>query len=168
MLAVWRSFLLLYSDFSKVSLESLSSLWKSFLTLVNSAAWTSWNDFNCATSSSLFFRSFTTSTKSSNSSACSLLKWEKKEFRGLMESRKWIWNFIFRANRLYIGYRQGLLNYMDRTMRALAKFESSNWGLILGTQITPRGWSFWTIIFCNLLIQVKIYLIRGQTLFWVH
>ena len=39
---------------------------------------------------------------------------------------------------------------MDRTLRALAKFESSNQGLILGTQITPRGWIFWTMIFYNL------------------
>ena len=36
-------------------------------------------------------------------------------------------------------FRQGLLNKIDRTLRALAKFESSNPGLILGTQITPRG-----------------------------
>ena len=42
---------------------------------------------------------------------------------------------------------QGLLNWMDRTLRALAKFESSRPGLILGTQITPRGWIFWIMIF---------------------
>ena len=36
---------------------------------------------------------------------------------------------------------------MDRTLSALAKFESSNLGQILGTQITPRGWIFWTMIF---------------------
>ena len=38
----------------------------------------------------------------------------------------------------------------------------------LGTQITPRGWIFWTIIFYHQKIQVKIYLMRGQTLFWDH
>ena len=52
---------------------------------------------------------------------------------------------------------------MDRTLRACTKFESSNLGLILGTQITPRGWIFWTIIFNHQKIQVKIYLMRGQT-----
>ena len=31
---------------------------------------------------------------------------------------------------------------MDRTLRALAKFESSRPGLILGTQITPLGVDF--------------------------
>ena len=31
---------------------------------------------------------------------------------------------------------------MDRTLRALAKFESSRPGLILGTQVTARGWIF--------------------------
>ena len=31
---------------------------------------------------------------------------------------------------------------MDRTLRALAKFESSRSGLILGTQITPQGHDF--------------------------
>ena len=31
---------------------------------------------------------------------------------------------------------------MDRTLSTQAKFESSNLGLILGTQITPRGWIF--------------------------
>ena len=36
---------------------------------------------------------------------------------------------------------------MDRTLSSLAKFESSNLGMILGTQITPRGWIFWTMIF---------------------
>ena len=36
---------------------------------------------------------------------------------------------------------------MDRTLSTQAKFESSNLGLILGTQIPPRGWIFWTIIF---------------------
>ena len=41
-------------------------------------------------------------------------------------------------------------------------------GLELGTQITPRGWIFWTIIFYHQKIQVKIYLMRGQTLLWVH
>ena len=39
-------------------------------------------------------------------------------------------------------FRQGLLNKMDRTLRALAKFESSRPGLILGTQITPLGVDF--------------------------
>ena len=39
---------------------------------------------------------------------------------------------------------------MDRTLRALAKFESSKPGLIFGTQITPRGWIFCTMIFYNL------------------
>ena len=39
---------------------------------------------------------------------------------------------------------------MDRTLSTQAKFESSNLGLILGTQITPRGWIFWTMIFYNL------------------
>ena len=58
---------------------------------------------------------------------------------------------------------QGLLNQMDRTLRALAKFESSNPCLILGTQITPRGWIFWTKFFYHQKIQVKIYLMRGQT-----
>ena len=58
---------------------------------------------------------------------------------------------------------QGLLNQMDRTLRTLAKFESSRQGLILGTQITPRGWIFWTINFYHQKIQVKIYLMRGQT-----
>ena len=57
---------------------------------------------------------------------------------------------------------------MDRTLRALAKFESSRPGLILGTQITPQGWIFWIIIFYHQKIQVKSYLMRGQTLFWVH
>ena len=38
----------------------------------------------------------------------------------------------------------------------------------LGTQITPRGWIFWTMIFYHKKIQVKIYLMRGQTLFWDH
>ena len=36
---------------------------------------------------------------------------------------------------------------MDRTLRAHAKFESSNLGLILGTQITPRGWIFGQFFF---------------------
>ena len=58
---------------------------------------------------------------------------------------------------------QELLNQMDRTLRACAKIESSNLGLILRTQITPRGWIFWTIIFHHQKIQVKIYLMRGQT-----
>ena len=39
---------------------------------------------------------------------------------------------------------------MDRTLRACAKFESSNLGLILGTQITPWDWIFWTTFFFNL------------------
>ena len=39
---------------------------------------------------------------------------------------------------------------MDRTLSSHAKLESSNLGLILGTQITPRGWIFWTMIFYNL------------------
>ena len=38
-------------------------------------------------------------------------------------------------------------------------------GLEVGTQITPRGWIFWAIIFYHQKIQVKIYLMRGQTLF---
>ena len=54
---------------------------------------------------------------------------------------------------------------MDRTLSAQAKFESSNLGLILGTQITPRGWIFLTIIFYHQKIQVKIYPMSGQTLF---
>ena len=41
-------------------------------------------------------------------------------------------------------------------------------GLELGTQITPWGWIFWTIIFYHQKIQVKIYLMRGQTLLWVY
>ena len=36
-------------------------------------------------------------------------------------------------------------------------------GLGLGTQITPWGWIFWNIIFYHQKIQVKIYLMRGQT-----
>ena len=60
-------------------------------------------------------------------------------------------------------FGQGLLNQMDRTLRACAEFESSNLGLILGTQIGPRGQIFWTIIFHHQKIQVKIYLMRGQT-----
>ena len=35
--------------------------------------------------------------------------------------------------------RQGLLDQMDCTLSACAKFESSNPGLILGTRITPLG-----------------------------
>ena len=50
-------------------------------------------------------------------------------------------------NFAFVPIDQGLLNYMDRTLRALAKFESSKPGPILGTQITLRGWIFWTIIF---------------------
>ena len=64
---------------------------------------------------------------------------------------------------LFIQIKQGLLNQMDRTLTACAKFESSNLGLILGTQITPQGQIFWTIIFNHQKIQVKIYLMRGQT-----
>ena len=37
---------------------------------------------------------------------------------------------------LYIS--QGLLNQMDRTLSTKAKFESSDLGLILGTQFTPH------------------------------
>ena len=66
---------------------------------------------------------------------------------------------------IFVMLMQGLLNQMDRTLRTLAKFESSKPGLILGTQITPRGWIFWTINFYHQKIQVKIYLMRGQTLF---
>ena len=82
-------------------------------------------------------------------------------------------DLLFQIRRLYLKGRkvisrngfldQGLLNQMDHTLRAFAKFESSNLGLILGTQITPRGWIFWTIIFHHQKIQVKIYLMRGQT-----
>ena len=60
---------------------------------------------------------------------------------------------------------QGLLNQMDITLSTKAIFESSNLGLILGTQITPRGLIFWTIIFYHQKIQVKSYLMRCQTLF---
>ena len=37
-------------------------------------------------------------------------------------------------------------------------------GVELGTQITTRGRIFWTTIFYHQKIQVKIYLMRGQTL----
>ena len=39
----------------------------------------------------------------------------------------------------------------------------TSWGLFVGTQITPQGWIFWTIIFYHQKIQVKSYLMRGQT-----
>ena len=39
----------------------------------------------------------------------------------------------------------------------------TSWGLFVGTQITPQDWIFWTIIFYHQKIQVKSYLMRGQT-----
>ena len=52
---------------------------------------------------------------------------------------------------------------MDRTLSTQAKFESSNLGLILGTQFTPRGWIFWTIFFYHQKIQVKIFRISSYS-----
>ena len=49
---------------------------------------------------------------------------------------------LLSPQRPFFHHIQGLLNQMDRTLRALAKFESSNPGLILGTQITPLGMDF--------------------------
>jgi hypothetical protein len=39
----------------------------------------------------------------------------------------------------------------------------TSWELFVGTQITPQGWIFWTTIFYHQKIQVKSYLMRGQT-----
>ena len=39
---------------------------------------------------------------------------------------------------------------------------------MLGAQITTRVWILDTNFFDSQKIQVKIYLMRGQTLFWVH
>ena len=44
------------------------------------------------------------------------------------------------------------------------------WGWELGTGIAARGWILWTMIFYNLkkFTSRSVYVIRGQTLFWVH
>ena len=60
---------------------------------------------------------------------------------------------------------QELLNQMDYTLNPCAKFEIPNLGLMLGTPITPRGWIFGPKFFHSQKIQVKIYLMRGQTFF---
>ena len=44
---------------------------------------------------------------------------------------------------------------MDRTLSTQAKFESSNLGLLLGTQFTPRGWIFLTIFFYHQKIHPR-------------
>ena len=44
-----------------------------------------------------------------------------------------------------IDHGQALL--LDSDLAPLFQFKRTSWGLLLGTQITPRGWIFWTIIF---------------------
>ena len=90
-----------------------------------------------------------------NSNKCPTM-WLIKKWDVALSSR-FVWRYSFSQ----LSIRN--LGYLDHTLRAFAKFESLNLGLILRTQITPRGWIFWTIIFHHQKIQVKIYLMRGQT-----
>ena len=56
---------------------------------------------------------------------------------------------------------QGLLYRWTEHLADLKK-NTAKWGK-KAPLITPRGWIFWTIIFYHQKIQVKIYLMRGQT-----
>jgi hypothetical protein len=60
--------------------------------------------------------------------------------------------------------------YIDGQNTQLFFFEkNSTGGGKKARHITPRGWIVWTIIFYNpIKIHIKIYLMRGQTLFWIH
>ena len=46
---------------------------------------------------------------------------------------------------LWLNHGQALL--LDSDLAPLFQFKWTSWGLLLGTQITPRGWIFWTIFF---------------------
>ena len=59
--------------------------------------------------------------------------------------------FFVLMNNLYqlvLTHGQALL--LDSDLAPLFQFKRTSWGLLLGTQITPRGWIFWTMIFYNL------------------